>query len=399
MLSLYIHIPFCVSKCHYCDFNSAGIGRAALPEAEYLAALRRELGRWADLLGSGADDRFDTVFFGGGTPSLFSAEGIGSILNESTQLRPRRIGAEVSLELNPKTADLAKMRGFRQAGCNRLSIGVQTLDPGLLAELGRAHDPEEALQALSWGLEAGFEKLSIDLMYGLPKQELAQLEATLERLKNYPLQHLSAYELIVEEETPFYERYRRDRLPLPPEPEVEAMRQRLEQFAFGKGMSAYEISNYAAKGAEARHNLHYWNYDSFVGLGSGAVSFLKIAELAPAFRADLDVEIAADAFALRLTNPRSLTEYQDLAATWKKVDVEVVSRSQARSEFMMMGLRKREGVAYADFEAHFEEGFPKDFAALVERGEERGWIESSPAGCRFTESGLVLSNEFLQEFF
>ena len=399
MLSLYIHIPFCVSKCHYCDFNSAGIGRSAAPEAEYLAALRRELGRWADFLGDGADDCFDTVFFGGGTPSLFSAEGIGSILTQSTELRPRRRGAEVTLELNPKTADLPKMRGFREAGCNRLSIGVQTLDPGLLAELGRAHDPDEALQALDWGLESGFEKVSIDLMYGLPKQEMRQMEETLERLAKYPLRHLSAYELIVEEDTPFYDRYRRDRLPLPSEPEVESMRQRLERFALAKGMKAYEISNYAVAGAESRHNLHYWNYDSFVGLGSGAVSFLKVSELAPDFRRNLKVEIGADTFALRLTNPRSLAEYQSSAASWEKVEVEPVTKSQAQSEFMMMGLRKRQGIAYVDFESHFEESFPKDFAALVERARERGWVEATPEACRFTETGMALSNEFLQEFF
>ncbi|HKY62280.1 MAG TPA: radical SAM family heme chaperone HemW [bacterium] len=399
MLSLYIHIPFCVSKCHYCDFNSAGIGRSALPEAEYLAALRREMGRWSGLLGPGAADRFDTVFFGGGTPSLFSAAGIEAVLTEAESLRPRRAGAEVSLELNPKTADLAKMRGFQQAGVNRLSIGVQTLDPGLLAELGRAHDPEEALQALSWGLDAGFEKLSIDLMYGLPKQEMRQLEATLAGLETYPLRHLSAYELIVEEETPFYDRHLRNRLPLPPEPDVEAMRRRVEQFAFAKGMKAYEISNYAAEGAEARHNLHYWNYDSFVGLGSGAVSLLKISELDPGFPSRLGAKAGPEAFALRLTNPRGLAEYQRTARCWDRVEVESISRPQAQGEFMMMGLRKREGVAYADFEACFGEPFPSDFAALVKRGEARGWIEADAAGCRFTEAGLALSNEFLREFF
>ncbi|HKX12205.1 MAG TPA: radical SAM family heme chaperone HemW, partial [bacterium] len=359
MLSLYIHIPFCVSKCHYCDFNSAGIGRSSVPEAEYLAALRREMVRWAGLLGPGASDRFDTVFFGGGTPSLFSPEGIDAILSDSERLRPRGSGAEVSLELNPKTADLAKMRGFREAGVGRLSIGVQTLDPSLLAELGRAHSPDEALQALSWGLEAGFEKLSIDLMYGLPKQEMSQLETTLARLEAYPLRHLSAYELIVEEETPFYDRHLQNRLPLPPEPEVEAMRRRLEQFAFAKGMKAYEISNYASEGAEARHNLHYWNYDSFVGAGAGAVSFLKVSELVPEFPAILGVEAGADAFAIRLTNPRGLADYQGSSQSWERVEVESISRSLAQAEFMMMGLRKRQGVAYADFEACFGEPFPK----------------------------------------
>jgi oxygen-independent coproporphyrinogen-3 oxidase len=398
-LSLYIHIPFCVSKCHYCDFNSAGIGRSAVPEAEYLAALRRELSRWTALLGPGAADRFDTVFFGGGTPSLFSPEGIDAVLAESAALRPRCPGAEVSLELNPKTADLDKMRGFREAGVGRLSIGVQTLDPTLLAELGRAHGPEEALQALSWGLEAGFEKVSIDLMYGLPKQDMSQLEETLARLENFPLRHLSAYELIVEEETPFYDRHLQKRLSLPPEPEVEAMRRRLEQFAFAKGMRAYEISNYASEGAEARHNMHYWNYDSFVGLGAGAVSFLKISELDSKFQAILGTEVGAEAFALRLTNPRGLADYQGSAPSWEKVEIEPISRAQAQGEFMMMGLRKREGVAYADFETCFGEPFPKDFAAIVQRGQDRGWIRAVSGACRFTESGLALSNEFLQEFF
>jgi putative oxygen-independent coproporphyrinogen III oxidase len=399
MLSLYIHIPFCVSKCHYCDFNSAGIGRASVPETEYLAALRREMDRWSGILGAAADPCFDTVFFGGGTPSLFSPEGIGQILADSAGIRPRRAGAEVTLELNPRTADFDKMRGFLKAGCNRLSIGVQTLDPELLSELGRAHDPEEALQAMSWGLEAGFDKLSIDLMYGLPKQEMRQLEATLTRLEKFPLKHLSAYELIVEEETPFYDRYRKNRLPLPGEAEVEAMRRCMEQFAFAKGMQAYEISNYAAAGAEAEHNLHYWNYDSFIGLGAGAVSFLKISELGSDFRASLGDRIEKDSFALRLTNPRSLQEYQATAAIWDKVEIESISPAQAQAEFMMMGLRKRGGIAYADFEARFGRDFPKDFAALVQSGSERGWIEAESGSCRFTELGMALSNEFLQDFF
>lgn len=397
-ISLYIHIPFCVSKCHYCDFNSIGLGRSPAPEADYVEALRRELGRWDEALAPGARKGWDTVFFGGGTPSLFTPESIGQVLEDSRRIAPIEADAEITLELNPKTAAPDKMRGFREAGCNRLSIGVQTLDEGLLADLARAHNGEDALQALDWAFAAGFERVSGDLMYGLPKQGLDQLEATLRGLERFPLQHLSAYELIVEEGTPFYDRYLQGRLPLPETEEVLAMRDKIEAFGCSKGMGPYEVSNYACAGHESRHNLHYWDYDSFVGIGAGAVSFLRVSELSPEALRRLGVEPMPGLYGLRLSNPRGLTQYQAAAGGWEGVEVERVEREVAFGEFMMMGLRKRRGIRFSDFEKKFAVPFPEAFRSSLSAAQEKGWIELLREGCRFTESGVLFSNEVLKEF-
>ncbi len=396
--SLYSHIPFCVSKCHYCDFNSLGMGRAPLPEAEYLAALLGELGRWAGALAPGLREGIATVFFGGGTPSLFHPESIHAVLRALPQLAELVPGTETTLELNPKTAQPDKMRGFREAGCNRLSIGVQTLDAGLLGDLARAHDAEDALQALEWAFAAGFERISADLMYGLPRQTLAQVASTLEGLARFPLRHLSAYELIVEEGTPFYDRYLQGRLPLPQTEEVLAMRGLIEGYLRGRGLHPYEISNYAGPGQESRHNLHYWDYDSFVGIGAGAVSFLRAEELEGETLRRLGISPQQGLYGLRLTNPRGLSAYQASVGDWRGVEVEAVSRDAAMAEFMMMGLRKSRGIRFQDFEAKFSAAFPPAFRRVLERGGERGLVESDGAGCRFTPEGLLLSNEILQEF-
>ncbi|MCC6271836.1 MAG: radical SAM family heme chaperone HemW [Deltaproteobacteria bacterium] len=397
-LALYIHIPFCVSKCHYCDFNSIGLGRSAAPEGEYVAALGREIGRWAEALAPEVRGGFDTVFFGGGTPSLFAPESIGKLLREARRLGPLEPGAEVTLELNPKTAAPEKMCGFREAGCNRLSVGVQTLDEGLLADLARAHDATDALQALEWAFAAGFERVSGDLMYGLPRQTLGQLEDTLRRLEGFPLRHLSAYELIVEEGTPFYDRYLKGRLPLPETEEVLAMRERIAAFGCAKGMGAYEVSNYACAGHESRHNLHYWDYDSFVGLGAGAVSFLRLSELNGATLSRLGVEPSPGLYGLRLANPRGLSEYDAGAGLWTGVEVEPIARAAAFGEFMMMGLRKRRGIRFADFEQKFAAPFPAAFREALARAREWGWVALEAGGARFTEAGMLFSNEVLREF-
>jgi len=396
--SLYSHIPFCVSKCHYCDFNSLGMGKSPIPETEYLAALLQELGRWDEALSSSIREEIDTVFLGGGTPSLFHPESIASILASLPKLAPLDPSAEVTLELNPKTADPDKMRGFRQAGCDRLSIGVQTLDEALLANLARAHTADDALQAIEWAFAARFERINADLMYGLPRQTMEHVENTLARLAKFPLRHFSAYELIVEEGTPFYDRYLQGRLPLPQTEEVLAMRERIEGHFAARDLLPYEISNYAEVGQESRHNLHYWNYDSFVGIGAGAVSFLRASELAPERLAEWGITLGPELYGLRLTNPRGLQEYQASASIWRGVDVEVITQDEARAEFMMMGLRKSQGVRFLDFETKFSAPFPEAFHRILESGQKRGLLEVDSEACRFSPEGLLLSNEILQEF-
>lgn len=397
-ISLYIHIPFCVSKCHYCDFNSLGLGRSPAPESEYVAALKKELGRWREGLAEKAREGLSTVFFGGGTPSLFSAESIDSLLQEAKRLAPLEPECEVTLELNPKTAVLEKMRGFLDAGCNRLSIGVQTLDEDLLATLARAHGAEDALQALEWAFAAGFKHVNADLMYGLPRQNLVQIEDTLGRLRHFPLRHLSAYELIVEEGTPFYDRYLQGRLPLPETEEVLAMRELIADFGRSKGMLPYEVSNYACLGEESRHNLHYWDYDSFVGIGAGAVSFLRAEELHPELFSKLSGNADEGIYGFRITNPCGVAEYSASVQSWEAPSYELIKLEEAYGEFMMMGLRKRAGIRFRDFEKKFLRPFPPAFLGVLSQAKEKGWMELDAGGARFTEAGVLFSNEILREF-
>jgi len=192
VISFYIHIPFCPTKCPYCDFYSLGMEGKGLPEKAYVQALKQEIARWAWCVKKESLEEIESIFFGGGTPSLFSAAAIEEILAAVEKWIPRQAQAEVTLEMNPKTADPKKMDQFKLAGINRVSMGVQSLDNDLLKVLGRVHNREEALQCLTWALEAQFPQVNLDLMYGLPHQDLSQLQDTLTALKGFPLQHLSA---------------------------------------------------------------------------------------------------------------------------------------------------------------------------------------------------------------
>jgi len=396
--SLYIHIPFCVSKCHYCDFNSIGLGAASVPEKTYCEALSRELGFWREILHHELKGSMGTIFFGGGTPSLFSAEGIEDILTQARKVLPFSPAAEITLEMNPKTAHREKMLGFLKAGVNRLSIGVQTLKPSILKQLSRAHDAADALHALEWAYEVNFPRINIDLMYGLPEQTREDLKATFAELRVFPLKHLSAYELIVEEGTPFYDRYFQGRLPLPELPDVLAMRDAIQEFASNKGMEAYEVSNYASPGHESRHNGAYWNYDSFVGLGAGAVSFLRDSEIHPEFSRRLAPSPGEEIYAWRITNPRALADYQGRESFAEGADFEAIDFKTAMGEFMMMGLRRREGISFEAFEGKFSRPFPDCYREIIARAARRGWMVVDARGGHFTEAGLLLSNEVLQEF-
>jgi putative oxygen-independent coproporphyrinogen III oxidase len=400
MVSLYIHIPFCLSKCHYCDFYSLGWGRAPIPEDKYCRALRQEWQRRQQALTSSALAKIPTVFFGGGTPSLFSPEAIGKILRTVTEEESAVESAvtEVTLELNPKTADRKKLEGFKQVGINRVSMGLQSLDDQILEKLGRAHSAQEALESLTLALEAGLEGVNVDIMYGLPYQDLKKITDTLVRLTKFPLTHLSAYELILEEHTPFYDLYRYDQRPLPDSDLILQMRSAIDQFAEQKGMSLYEISNWANPGQECRHNLRYWDYESFLGLGAGAVSFLQWEELGSDLQARGENSNGEIPYGLRWTNPHDLRKYLEQPGDLPNESLEWISRDTAQAEFMMMGLRKAEGIRYRDFEKKFQISFPENFQQALEKSQRKGWVSLHDDGVQLTDLGRQFSNEILQEF-
>jgi putative oxygen-independent coproporphyrinogen III oxidase len=269
-LAAYVHIPWCVRKCPYCDFNSH-TSDAALPEQEYVDAVIADLDQELPLVAGRA---LQSVFFGGGTPSLFSAQGIGRILDALAARLPMAADIEVTLEANPGTAEQDRFAGYRSAGVTRLSIGVQSFNSLHLERLGRIHDGNEALRAVDMARRAGFDNLNLDLMHGLPEQSLEQALDDLRQAQALGPEHLSWYQLTLEPNTQFY-----SRPPRLPEEEVLWDIQEAGQALLAEGgFEQYEVSAYARDGKRSRHNLNYWQYGDFIGLGAGAHGKLSSAD-------------------------------------------------------------------------------------------------------------------------
>ncbi len=261
-LSLYVHLPWCVRKCPYCDFNSHE-ARAAIPEQEYVEALLRDLEQDLPRLWGRT---IQSIFIGGGTPSLFSPEAIDRLLSS---LRARLLlsqEAEITLEANPGTVELERFKGFRQAGINRLSIGIQSFDAQKLKALGRIHGSEEAERAATAAREAGFENFNLDLMFGLPQQTIEQAMADVQRAIQFKPTHLSVYQLTLEPNTLFHAQPPK----LPDDDVTWEMQCQLQTELAAAGYRQYEVSAYAQPGYECRHNLNYWQFGDYLGIGAGA---------------------------------------------------------------------------------------------------------------------------------
>ncbi len=261
-LSLYIHIPWCVRKCPYCDFNSHAV-RDDLPQQRYIDALLRDLEQELP----GVQGRtIETIFIGGGTPSLFDAEGIDQILKGVAALTPLAADAEITMEANPGTFEQERFAGFMAAGVNRLSIGIQSFHDQHLQALGRIHSRDNAIHAIEKAREIGFQRINLDLMHGLPDQTPAQALADLQQAIDLQPQHISWYQLTIEPNTEFYSR--------PPElPEDEslwAIQEQGQALLANAGFTQYEISAYSQPGEQARHNLNYWQFGDYIGIGAGA---------------------------------------------------------------------------------------------------------------------------------
>lgn len=261
-LSLYIHLPWCVRKCPYCDFNSYRLGEE-LPERAYIDALIRDLDQdlprvWGR--------RIQSIFLGGGTPSLFSPDSIDALLSTVRARLPFDAETEVTLEANPGTVDTQRFKGFREAGINRLSIGVQSFEDEKLSVLGRIHGANEALRAADAARAAGFDNINLDLMFGLPNQTVEQALADVRTAIGLAPDHLSAYQLTIEPNTAFYAAPPK----LPDDDTRWAMQQQLQEVLIDNGYEQYEVSAYAREGSRCNHNLNYWHFGDYLGIGAGA---------------------------------------------------------------------------------------------------------------------------------
>ncbi len=363
-LGIYLHVPFCAAKCRYCDFLSFAGSDAGL-RARYVEALR------AEIRARGEGQAADSVFFGGGTPSLLEPEEIASLLaalREAYQILP---DAEISMEANPGTVDAWKLSAYRSAGITRLSLGVQSFDDALLARIGRIHSARQAEEAAEAARAAGFENLNLDLIFALPGQSLADWERTLRRAIALAPEHVSFYALQIEEGTPLCEAVRRGEERPVPEETDRAMYHLALRLLAEAGYEPYEISNAAKPGFACRHNLKYWSFQDYMGLGLGAASFLN---------------------GVRLKNTEELSEY--LAGRFEAERHEN-SLSDSMAEYLFTGLRKREGISLAAFEERFGRSVEEIHPGVLEKHLRSGLLERNGARVFLTERGLDLANTVL----
>jgi putative oxygen-independent coproporphyrinogen III oxidase len=380
--SLYIHIPYCVSKCPYCDFNSHVV--AQIPEANYTDALVRELEYYGSLE-NWRGRTVQSIFFGGGTPSTFKPASIGKLLAWVAATFPINLDCEITLEANPGTVDSDKFFGYRDAGVNRISVGVQSFQSRLLKFLGRVHSADEARKALSIVRQAGFDNFSFDLIYANPGQSLKELEADLDTALEFQPPHLSAYNLTFEEGTPFYHEYRAGQLKSLSEDEEIAMAELIEEKLSGAGLSRYEISNYARPRWHSRHNVNYWRGGDYLGLGAGAHSYRQTE--------------SGQGYGQRWSNEKNPGRYMSQIAETNQavVECEDIDVMKAAGEFMFLGLRMTEGVSIEKFASRFGKT-PVEFYPRIRDWIEADLIDQNRNQLKLTAKGLLVANSIFVEF-
>lgn len=409
MLELYIHIPFCVRKCNYCDFLSFPAGKEVMER--YVRALEEEIRRTGETVygqngrpgetvygqngrpeeavygraGGGKTEvrpgsapKISTVFVGGGTPSVLEPEQIRSLFSCLRESFLLEADAEISMEANPGTLNREKLSACREAGINRLSLGLQSADDGLLQTLGRIHTWEQFLYNYQDARQAGFRNINIDLMSSLPGQSLENYVKTLETVTALEPEHISSYSLILEEGTPFFasEEIRRQ---LPDENTDREMYEKTKEILHEKGYERYEISNYAKPGFACRHNLGYWDEVPYLGLGLGASSYYKNA---------------------RFSNETDIRTYMEnpFVPFLGRNDYECCDEKSRMEDYMIFGLRKMAGVSLSRFEKEFGTAAEEIYGGVIGRYVGMGFLVLEGDRLRLTDAGIDVSNRIFEDF-
>ena len=371
---VYVHIPFCEKKCGYCDFNVYS-GYKAESQARYVDALCEEIRRRAD------GQTILTIFIGGGTPTLLPAESLGRILSELRAGFAVPEGVEITVEANPNDATPEKLSALKEFGVNRLSFGVQTFDDGLLKQIDRVHSARQAVDALQMARAAGFENLSLDLMFGLPRQTLKGWDATLEKALSLNVPHLSMYGLMVEEGTAFWARRERGKLPLPEHDTEAAMFGLAQERAEAAGLRRYELSNYALPGFESKHNSLYWRNDPYFGFGAGAWSYLG---------------------GVRARNVKKPPEYalkvREMGWPVDLGEREELTPAEVMGETAMLALRTVKGLDLMGFAERFGVRPETRFEEAIEKTVALGLCELTETHLRLTQRGTFLASDAMAEF-
>lgn len=367
--AVYVHIPFCVHKCAYCDFASYQIYNDHIM-TDYARRLVEEISAWTPALPVSPTA---TVYFGGGTPSVLLLEDLAAIVTALKERGFWQHPAEATLEANPGTVDRERLRFYRQLGFDRLSLGIQSFQPGELAAMGRIHTAEQAEEAIALAREAGFRRISGDLIYGYPGQTVETVRDSLERLLDTGVDHVSVYGLTVEEGTLLAKQVREGKALLPSEDASGTMYDFLMEALPQAGYHRYEISNFARPGQESRHNQVYWHYDPYMAFGAAACRF--------------DGKI-------RETNPRNLQAYLQGAPPER----EILTCEDRRAELVFMNLRTVKGLSLEEFTQRTAE----DFFHIYEEGfthcRKQGWITREGNRIRLTEQGMRYGNLAFEEF-
>ena len=394
-IALYVHIPFCETKCPYCDFNTYAKIESLIPD--YVSALRTEIGLWGGLL-DGPPVR--TVFFGGGTPSYLPSNDISALMATISGSFTLQDDAEITLEANPGDFTSDKLNDFLDAGINRLSIGVQSFDDGLLTLLGRRHTASDAVDAYRMAHGAGFDNVSIDLMYGLPHQTVDHWQATLARTADLHPPHVSLYALTLEGGTPMEHSVSQGTLPTP-DPDLAADMYAMAEHDLGAlGYRHYEISNWAADGKLGLHNIVYWRNEPYLGVGPGAHSSLashRFSNLKPP--REYVRRLQGHSGSSGSLNGSREDDYAAIRSIPVVDTIEFIDRRLEMAETMMLGLRLDTGVSISEFEARFGASPIDVYREELAELQPTGLVETVDGSIRLTDRGRFLSNEVFVRFF
>ena len=363
-LGLYVHIPYCVRKCNYCDFCSLPNGRGEVPK-EYVTALCEEISSYRGR----KEGRLDTVYFGGGTPSLLTPKEIEMIMSTVSEIFEISPEAELTFEANPGTLSREKALAFKSCGFNRVSLGLQSIHEKEMKKLGRIHNYQDFLTTFEMLRDLGFDNISVDLMYGIPYQTKESFEESLRAVIALSPEHISAYGLIVEEGTPFYNE---DGLPLPTLDEECDMYELAGSILAEAGYEHYEISNYARADHRSRHNTLYWNFGEYIGVGAAAHSFLD---------------------GTRYYNTEDVEKYVSGEVRKDGSDSEL----DLAFEYAMLKLRLKDGFSLSEYKRLFGRSFTDGKEALLYRLKDEGLLVLTDDRIALTERGFYLSNSILVE--
>ncbi len=370
-LGIYVHIPFCRQKCSYCDFYSVNWNDES--ENKYTEAVLNEIKGYRDRLSG--KYTVDTIFFGGGTPTIIRPESLYKIMEGLKELIEVNKNSEISMEANPNTLTFEKLREYREIGINRLSIGVQSLNDDILKRIGRIHDSRQALESIDRAKSAGFKNINADVMFNIPGQEVRDIEDTISRLIERDIEHISFYSLKLEKGTPMYALEKSNKIIMPDEEYEREMYYAGRSLMERNDLPQYEISNFSKKGFQCRHNLKYWSQDEYIGLGPSAHSFME---------------------GVRYSNPADLKMY--CATGVERTIHESMSYDDLMFEYIMLRLRLTEGVDIHEFNSRFSADFINKYEGQITHLGKNNLIELSEGHIKLTEKGMDISNYVFEKF-